>query len=195
MPAQGLTNPLDIPQAFQESPKLMLEFDSKRSFLGNRDIKILGARVGMDFDQKIAVGFGAYFLRSPFVRNFITPDDSGGTDTIRSNLKFAYVSIWAEYILLVTKRWEVSIPMTLAFGEASFAGFERQTYTSLILVETSLEAQYKIFPWLGLGAGLGYRQPIAGTRSLRQNFGAPIYRFGVRLFLGYVIKKVLGEDF
>jgi hypothetical protein len=135
-----------------------------------------------------------YFLRSPFVRNFTVPNDSGGTDTIRSNLRFAYISLWVEYILLVTKRWEVGIPLSLGFGEASFAGFEEQTYTPMILMEASVEGQYKVFPWLGIGAGFGFRQPLVVTASLKENFGAPIYRFGVRLFLGYLIKKVLGKD-
>lgn len=194
LPGQGLTRPGDIPEAFRESPKLMVELDSRRSIFSNRDNQILGTRIGLNFDQKIAAGFGLYFLASRFEKTMTVPDGSGGIHLVESRLRFAYMNAWAEYMLLVTKRWEVSIPVTLGFGEAEFSGFESQTYTQMVLLETSLEAQYKIFPWLGLGAGFGYRQPLAVSRSFPEKLNGPIYRFGVRLFLGYVVKKILGKD-
>ena len=101
--AQGLTHPRDIPAAFHESPKLMVELDSRRSFISNRDNQILGGRIGFNFDQNIAVGFGLYALASRFDKSFTLTNEIGGIDTIRSRLKFAYISMWAEYILLVTK--------------------------------------------------------------------------------------------
>jgi hypothetical protein len=190
---QGWNHPADLPDAFLSSPKLGAGFDSKRSFIANRDVNIFGVRAGLEFDRKAAVGFGYYFLSSPFYSNFIHPADSGGgLDTTRSRLRFSYVSVWFEYMLLASRRWELSLPLSLGFGEAEFEGFEETTYTPVLLLEASLEAQYKIVPWLGLGAGLGYRQPYAGDPSVRKNFGAPIYRFGVRFFLGYIAKKILG---
>ncbi|MEM6271128.1 MAG: hypothetical protein AAF998_16945 [Bacteroidota bacterium] len=192
--AQGLTRPKELPAAFRSTPKVLVGFDSKRSFIDNRDVRIFGVRAGLEFDRKVGVGFGIYFLRSPFVRNFIEPADGGGVDTIRSNLRFGYVSAWFEYMIYASRRWEVSVPLTLGFGEAEFSGFEERTYTQILLLEASLEAQYKIFPWLGLGAGVGYRQPITGERSIRTIIDAPIYRFGIRVFLGYFWNLITGKE-
>ena len=124
---QGLTNPADLPDAFLASPRLGAGFDSKRSFIANRDVSIFGVRVGLEFDRKAATGFGFYFLSSPFYRNFIHPGDSGGVDTTRARLRFSYVSLWFEYMMLATKRWELSVPFSIGFGEAEFDGFEQSS--------------------------------------------------------------------
>ncbi|HHG84266.1 MAG TPA: hypothetical protein ENJ82_05905 [Bacteroidetes bacterium] len=188
--AQSLHKLSDLPEAFQETPKIILKFDSKQSTISNRNARIFGLRVGMSFDNKAATGFGIHFLASEFTRNFIVPDGNGGLDSIPALLDFRYMSLWFEYMILSNKRWELSLPLAIGLGEARFRGFTESTNTPMLFAETSFEAQYKIVEWLALSAGIGYRLPITSTQKVGENFNSPIYRLGIRLFLGYFYRKV-----
>ncbi|MEY3443081.1 MAG: hypothetical protein RLZZ519_1362, partial [Bacteroidota bacterium] len=146
--------------------------------------------VGLDFEKRARVGFGVYTLASQFNRNFIRTDFFGIVDTIESQLRFNYLTAYFEYVLLTTKHWEVSIPLHLGVGDASFTKLNQEP-KSFLLGEVLVLANYKIFPFLGLAAGIGYRQILVGGYAIRENFDAPSYNFGIRFWAGYFVEKYL----
>lgn len=184
-------------EALKTKPKFMAGFDTKRSFISSRDVSIFGIKTGLDFDGKIRLGFGIYFLSTPFYRSFKVslPGSGGALDTIPAKLHFTFLGYFAEYIFLRSKRWELGFPLYVGIGEVNFPdvpGFKQQP---LLLGQFLFRADYKIFPFFGLSGGIGYRQILAGNTVIQENFNAPIYSFGIKLWLDWFAKKIWPEKF
>ncbi len=197
--AQIINRPSDIRKAFLSGEsKIICGFDSRRSFVSNRDVKILGARAGVEMDGKIRTGFGIYFLRSPFYRTFFFNDpQTQEPDTVLARLRFNYMTFFVEPVLLSTRRWEVSFPLHLGVGDSQYEAIgpiDAFTLRTVVLTELGVQGHYKIFPWIGLGAGVGFRQMIRGNQYVREDFNAPTYSFAIKIFTGYIINKLFGKE-
>lgn len=188
---QVIHDPRKLGEALKMSPKLSVALESRRSFISNVDVKVVGLKTSLDFERRARLGFGVYFLASPFNRKFILPNALGTqNDTIDSKLQFTYLSVFFEYVILTTKRWELSLPIHLGLGDVGFTGIPAEPKTVLLL-EANLLASYKIFPFIGLGGGIGYRQMLLGGDLIRENFNSPTYSFGVKFWLGYLYEKLI----
>lgn len=196
--SQGVNKPRDIRDAFHSpNAKLIVGLDSRRSFISRRDVQVFGVRGGYDLDNKVRFGVGAYFLRSPFYRTFFFENpDNGGRDTLTARLRFNYMTLFVEPVLLSTRRWEVSFPLHLGIGDSRYEGpgpIDAFTLRTVMLTEVGVAAHYKIFQWIGLGAGVGFRQMIRGNIYIREDFNAPTYSFAVKIFTGYIIDQVFNR--
>lgn len=187
--AQVINPPRDLGPAFRQSPKLLVGLDSRRSFISGRDVKMMGIRVGLEFDKRARVGFGVYTLASQFQRKFVQINYLGLADTVTTQLEFSYMSAYFEYILLTTKHWEVSFPIHLGVGDVGFSKVATEPQACL-LGEVNVWASYKILPFLGLAGGVGYRQILLGGTAIRENFNAPTYSFGIKFWAGYFVEKI-----
>jgi hypothetical protein len=191
---QILHAPRDIGPAMRQAPKLLLGMDSRHSFISARDVKVMGLRVGLDFDSRARMGFGVYVLASEFHRTFLPTGQPGRTDTIHNaKLQFTYLSAYFEYVVLMTKRWECSVPIHIGIGDVGFQQLPEEPKT-VLLAEGTVLAHYKIFPFFGLGGGVGYRQMIAGGELIRENFNSPTYSFGLKFWLGYLYEKLIKKQ-
>jgi hypothetical protein len=186
--AQVFQSPKDWPAALRLAPKLNVGLDSKRSFISNRDVKTLGLKASLDFDNRLRLGFGVYFLQSPFYRSLSVTDYFGVEDTVRAKLDFVFMTSFVEYVFLSTKRWELSSPLALGIGDVVFrdVGMRPQP---VLTSELGLQGSYKVFPWIGLGGGVGYRQILSGGKLIRENFNSPTYSFGLKFWFGYLYQK------
>lgn len=150
---------------------------------------MMGLRVGLEFDKRVRVGFGVYTLASKFQRNIVQTNYLGIRDTVSTQLEFSYMTAYFEYILLTTKHWEVSFPIHVGVGDVGFSKVAAEPQACLV-TEINAWASYKIFPFLGLAGGVGYRQFLAGGKEIRENFNAPTYNFGIKFWAGYIIEKI-----
>lgn len=191
-PAQFFTRLGDtIHTSFHTKPKFFLGFDTRRSFISNRDVKIFGLRAGLEWNHRVRLGIGLYGLLSPYLRSYERLNDSTGLlDTIAAPLRFGYLSGFAEYVVVNKKRWELSVPLHLGLGSSRFEGFEAETEGGFLLTELSLQAQYKILKWIGLGGGVGYRWLIIPNNKVQEDFNSPIYIFKIKIFMGEIVKAV-----
>lgn len=196
--AQSFTQPGEIGDAFNShESKVIVGFDSRRSFIGRTDVNIWGVRTGLDFQGKVRLGAGFYFLRTDLPRQFIVSRPGIPTDTISRNLQFAYLSIFVEPVIFSSKRWEFDTPLHLGIGDNHYPNAPKDnggTRKTVLLAELSVAGTYKIFPWVGIGGGVGYRQVLKGNKSNFNNFNAPIYRIGIKLFAGYIYKAIFKPD-
>lgn len=188
--AQVLQSPKDWPAALRLAPKFNVSLDSKRSFISNRDVKTLGLKAVLDFDNRVRLGFGVYFLQSPFYRYLTVSDYYGVQDTVQAKLDFVFMTSFFEYVFLTTKRWELSSPFALGIGDVVFrnVGMKPQP---VLASELGLQGSYKVFPFIGLGGGIGYRQILSGGKLIRENFNSPTYSFGLKFWFGYLYEKYL----
>ncbi|MCB0430015.1 MAG: hypothetical protein H6585_12345 [Flavobacteriales bacterium] len=176
-----------IRSSLREKPKFLFGFDSRRSFLFSSDAAIFGIKAGLDYGSKVRMGAGYYFLSSPFYRKFITYPD-----TVYARFDLAYFSPYIEYVLLHDTHWECSVPLQLGFGSIGLrdtATGENVRQQGITLLELSIVGHYKIWDWLGVGSGVGYRQALVGSRIIEESVSAPIYLVKLKIFTGVIYRK------
>lgn len=179
--------------AMHEKPKIYFGFDTRRSFFNNSDVKIAGLKIGLDFKKTIRFGISLHWLTTPIYRTFYEPDSLGLPDTLISQLGFGYFAFSSEYVYYRSKRWEFSTAMYLGAGNMQFTN-RPLTFRKFGLVEPDLNGQYKIFPWLGIGFGGGYRVMMMQDKKLSKTLNNPIYKIGIRLFIGELYKTIFKPE-
>lgn len=175
--------------------KLISNFDSRYSFIDKETVKINGIKLGMEWNERWRTGLGIYFLSNRFNK----PEDAVASLPGKqiANLRFRYFVLYGEYIFLQNRKWEISAPMQAGMGTLYYkykdeTGQQIKTDRQLIyLAEPSVAAHYKIFYWLGIGAGAGYRQVLNPDSSLAHDLDEPIYYGKVKLFLGELYKEYI----
>lgn len=200
-----------LPDTINEPPdfKFLFGFDSRISFVFNKNTKLSGIKIGIEGDGKHRAGFGFYSLKNPVIlKDKPLVIDSGsyfnGTDSVRYpivdtfNLRthYSYLSVFVEPIWISNKKWELTSPFQLGLGEAKIdyrnnSGVVKDLVKFPFLVtEVSVVGHYKFFPWVGLGAGIGYRAMITSNQDVKDAFNAPIYIIKLKIFLGDLYRGI-----
>ncbi|MBY0425342.1 MAG: hypothetical protein K2Q22_06880, partial [Cytophagales bacterium] len=107
------------------------------------------------------------------------------------------------YVVFQRRRWEISIPLQLGLGQATYQTHVTTTFTDprthekversfnrpdennlIFLGELSVNAHYKIFTWLGIGVGFGYRRLFNDNDNpkIASTFDYPIWLWKVKIF-------------
>jgi len=171
--------------------KFLFGFDARNSFIKGHQAKIFGIKPGIQLFNKVRMGLGLYFLNPPIVKEGEIKGLSGQPIEGKAELRFAYLSTWAEYIIIHKPRWEISTPVHIGLGsiEVLYKPYNQSIIPSQ--KRASVVGYYKFFKWIGLGAGVGYRQMLSGKTLIRESFNSPIYMIKVKIFLGYLYKKYI----
>ena len=178
--------------------KFLFALDARRSFVLNRKTKFTGIKIGATVNNTYKWGLGLYAMENPIRMNGVLLDKEeypDASDTILFD--FNYVSYFFEPILIKTKRWEVSTPFQIGIGSIKLS-YRDTTNTKDVLfqkggspiVGVSSLAQFKLFRWLALGAGFGYRVIVVKDADVRRSVSAPIYNFQVKILFGEIFKMV-----
>ncbi|UPT68383.1 MAG: hypothetical protein M0D57_07045 [Sphingobacteriales bacterium JAD_PAG50586_3] len=54
-------------------------------------------------------------------------------------------------------------------------------------------AEYKLFRWLGLGAGLGLRFAPVGNKLMKENFNSLLWDANMSIYFGEIYKMIRGS--
>ena len=176
-------------EASYEKPHFIIGLDSRRSFIENREVNIFGARVGVEFDRRWRVGLGFYGLASEYERTFIVDGNP-----VQGRLNFNYLAWFFEYVPFRNKRWEFSIPGYLGGGTSRFRGVDSLTRKTVGVSELSVQGHFKIFNWIGIGAGVGYRFLFIPNNQLEENFNNFIYNFKIQFWPGVIYRKIFNKE-
>ncbi|HBX50160.1 MAG: hypothetical protein A2275_11700 [Bacteroidetes bacterium RIFOXYA12_FULL_35_11] len=194
-PLFGKSQFLDSLKSFvSHKPRVAFRFDSKTTFISNSGVSIWGLNLGLDFNKKLKSGIGFYFLRSRLHKNQLISREFLSDTTVNSRLFVYYGGIFAEYVFFQNKKWEMSFPLQVGFGnswyryDVSGRLYDRDKHF-IALYEANISAQYKILWWLGVGAGIGYRLMIVNNKAIEENFNAPIYTIKTKFFFGDIYRK------
>ena len=175
----------------RERPRLVVKLDSRGSFISNRNVSLMGVKVGLEHAGRFQYGIGYSFLSSNVEQVRIL--ESG--EQVQARLHMGYVCPYVEYAFFQRGPWEVRIPVQLGFGGASlrYAGEEgdRQQLRRafVFLYEPSMTVQYRLLRYFGLNAGWGYRLVVTND-ALGERLTAPIYVLGVKVFFGDLWKDL-----
>lgn len=185
-----------IINSFNYPPRLDLRLDARTSFITNNPARIVGVKLGVDFNDKVKVGIGYNWLRSTILNNEYINKGLGRTE-IYTRLVLRYFSPYFEYTYHNSPKLELSIPVMIGLGTSHYTPLNVQDspfYTSnprmVVFYEPSSTGLYKPIKWFGIGFGIGYRLVFVGNRGLNQNFNSPIYVLRAKLLLGEIYRSI-----
>ena len=180
--------------------KLYFGFDFNRSFFAGRPVKINGIRLGAKVNYVHRFGIGMYWLNRDVVFTDIEINKTDATDTSLVKFSAGFATLFYERAWEVKKRWELMIPTYL--GAGSISGSYSDTaglYQPLLekpfsAMGVGFMAQYRIFRWFGVKAGVGYRLVFNSEREVKQAFNGWYYKYGVTILFGELYRMVFKKD-
>ncbi|WP_400190194.1 hypothetical protein [Hymenobacter sp. B81] len=195
--AQAAT-PADSSRVRQAHRRPVFQFDQRYSVLQGNMVGINGVKLGVEWRGRLRTGLGLYFLSSGVPTDKPLPGNAPvGT---RDEVRFRYAALYGEYVVLGTPRWEVSVPVQAGLGRYYLryqfpdGSSYRTTKKSIWLVEPTIGGHMRVFRWVGVGAGAGYRQALFTADKLEDDISGLIFYGRVKLFLGDLYKVVRGRQ-
>jgi hypothetical protein len=175
--------------------KPIFNFDNRNSFLNTQFVTVFGARAGIELQKKVRLGVGFHWIPTELQAS-LNPQLLNRYFLQGERLQLYYASMYFEYIIASESRWEVSFPLQFGYGRTNMPlnldipnpfTFNAE-FNNIWLFEPSLIGYYKIYPWMGLGAGAGYRHTLFAPNSIAQSFNAPVWLLRARFFLGELLR-------
>jgi len=179
-----------------QEPRFVAKLDVRGSFIRNQNVRIMGAKVGLEHAGRFQYGIGYSFLFTP-VQLPAGLNDVGAT-TLR--LRVGYVTPYVDYAFYQRGPWEVRLPVQIGIGGGSTiyrdAEGRKQRYqrTGLLIYEPAMTVQYRFWKYFALGGGWGFRLVLQTGDKLGENLNAPIYAFGLRVFFGDLWRDLGPQD-
>jgi hypothetical protein len=179
-----------------KKPKFIVRYDSHGSFITNTPARMSALGAGLRFGNYIRLGIAVNWLNTPIYRTKIVPADSTGTDTVAAKLNYGMVSIYSNIVIARHKKWEFTVPFELGIGGTSY------TYNNtagnpvefakggIVTIEPMFNAEYKVFRWLGLGAGLGLRLVPVGNKLMKENFNSLLWDANLSIYFGEIYRYI-----
>ncbi|RSK31774.1 hypothetical protein [Hymenobacter metallilatus] len=194
----ALPPPDDSTFVRQSHRRAVFQFDQRYSILNGTVVGINGVKGGIEWRGRWRAGLGVYRLSGGVPTRAVQP--AGFPAGTRDEVRFRYLAAYGEYVFIGNPRWELSTPLQLGIGsyytKYSFpdGGVLRTNKQVLYLAEPSVAAHYRVFRWVGLGAGTGYRQVFASGQQPEDQISGFIFFGRVKLFLGDLLKVVRGHE-
>ena len=180
--------------------KFLLGFDARRSFFAGKPVKIGGLRIGMEYKGIHRFGFGLYQLKKNVIFTDVPVDRPDGADTSRLKFALEFGTLFYERVVYGNKKWEISVPISLGRGDIKGSYLDTAgIFQPLVLREFSMlafgiSARYKLFSWLALGTGLGYRLLYKTEPEVRKTFQGVYYKYGVYVLFGELYRTVFKKN-
>ncbi|QKG52825.1 hypothetical protein [Hymenobacter sp. BRD67] len=195
-PARADPAPADTlrPEPLFARRRLVVQYDSRYSIINSHFCTINGLKLGLEWRGRVRTGAAVYFLSSgiPTVREL--PDNAA--DAANAQLRFRYLALYGEYAILENPRWELSGSLQAGLGSA-YVLYQNEDNVSdttprdlIGLLEPSVAAQMRLFPWVSLGAGAGWRQPVFVPQPIRRELSGPVFYLRAKVLLGPLVRTV-----
>lgn len=171
--------------------KFAFQFDNRFSSIDKTDITIFGIKGGVQYKNLTRFGVGVSFILNPVTIEYFNKKMKVDET---NNISFWYVSVFNDWIVFKDNNWECFVTQQIGYGKPSFVKEVNDEIVSninigLVVNEISAQTNYKITSWIGLGAGVGYRNLWTGDGRLKKTFNAPIYILKVIVYPEVFFKK------
>ena len=170
-------------------------YDSRYSIINYHFTTINGLKAGVEFRNRFRTGAAIYFLSTGIPSR--QPPPNNAVEDVPAELRFRYLAGYAEYVLLETRRWELSGNLQLGLGSVrlhylddSTGQFTNTNPRFLGVLEPTIAGHYRVFSWGGFGAGVGWRQPIFVPGAMQRELNGPVFYVRGKLFLSDLIRVV-----
>lgn len=181
--------------------KLIFAFDARRSFVLGNKVKLNGLKVGIELHEKYRFGLGFYAMSDPveYKGKIDQSKYPAATDTLL--FQFNYFGSFHDYVWLRTKRWELTSPIHLGIGGIEISYLDTAGHRSSPFIRqgsfvlgAGAAAQFKIWRWLALGTGGGYRRMLTQEENIKRPLNAPYYQFQVKILLGELYRMAFRRE-
>ncbi len=160
-------------------------------------VKMFGLKMGLEFHHTFRVGIGFYTQRHPLQSQFVNTYN----DTVSYSIGFRYNTVYLEHIIYNDFRWEVSLPLQLGVGDVPVRihssildSITLDTSFTIPVASIGINAHYKLVPWFGVGAGLGFRKILLKDELINKTFSSPFAAFKIKLFIGPLYKCIFKPE-
>lgn len=191
-------NPIFGNKKDKKKVKPFFQFDSYYSFIGNEKADVFGFKGGVEINQKWRFGAGYNKIKSDIIEWKLLPVEerpySSTGNIVKSQLYLNYYPLLAEYVFYNKDPWQVSLPFTVGYGNSYFSYYDlnnnkRKIFDhSILITELGVTGQVKVFKWIGLGAGIGYRYLVVDNPEIETQVSSPVYTIRIKIFPGAIIK-------
>lgn len=178
-----------IETSLKVKPHLDFKFDTRNSFIGSKYARIYGLKLGLDFDKTFKLGVGYNWLSSDLYRVQNVANSEGEIKSLNTQFKLGYFTPYAEYVFYNKDPWDISILVLVGGGYSHYTYWDdlwvhMQTSRSFVFIyEPYMTAQYRVFSYFGVGAGVGFRLAYSSDRFSRTKLNSPIYVFKLKIYL------------
>lgn len=163
-----------------ETPKkwrFNFQLDNRFSKIHGNEVILFGAKLGLQYKKLTRFGLGTSFIINPVRLRYI---DKKTNAEVENDINFWYVSVFNDWILYKNKNLECFVTEQIGFGKPTFIrevnnDIVKEATVNLYVNEISGQVNYKILPFIGAGAGFGYRNLFNKKSVLTKTFDAPIY--------------------
>lgn len=186
--AQGTVDGTDVRR--KADFKILLNLDARRTVVFDEPVRFFGLRVGAQRHNDI-LAIGYYGFDNPWIDHSVPlPEVGRDTTDLRSTLN--YGALTYERVLLENKRWMLSVPVMVGIGHVDIA--YRDT-TGVFLpyakrevwpLEGGVRAAYKVFFWLYIQGGVGYRKVLTDEFLADRVYTGVTWNYGLSLKLGKI---------
>lgn len=179
---------------------ILFQFDNRNEKYYDTKARMNGLRIGVAFYRRFRTGFGFYSNN-----NFYRMDAPGIPKNQYVVARLNYNTWFSELAFYRSFRWELSGTYSLGKGTIRYNVFDHsKSIPELISVDTlsnirihdfGINAQFKIFPWFGIGVGTGYRTlQLPAYPELQGPFSDPYFDFKIKVFLGYAYRSIFKRE-
>jgi hypothetical protein len=178
--------------------KPFFQFDSYYSFVGNEKADVFGFKGGVEINQKWRFGAGYNKIKSDIIEWKLLPVEerpySSTGNIVKSQLYLNYYPLLVEYVFYNKDPWQVSLPFTVGYGNSYFSYYDINNNTRnifdhpIVISELGVTGQVKVFKWIGLGAGVGYRYLVVNNPEIETQVSSLVYSIRIKIFPGAIIK-------
>lgn len=160
------------------APSLLARLESRNGFLVNLPIQTRMIKVGANFGPKLGLGLGLNFLNKSSVERLSS-----------KSVRLVYASVFVEYKFFEKGRYSAGIPIQFGFGSLEFVDAQ-PVQTTVFIYEAMLNGDVKLFRYLGVGLGLGYRLGLQNQFADQIPLTTPAYAWRINVFLAEVYKDL-----
>ena len=171
--------------------KFAFQLDNRFSKVNKNNITIFGLKAGLQYRNLTRFGIGTSFVLAPISFDYVNKK----TQQAETNtMEFWYVSIFNDWILFRNNRWHCFITEQIGVGKPNFTKIINDEIVSdanvlVFLNEISVQAQFRILPWIGAGTGIGYRNNLNKGGILKSVINGPVYIVKIIVYPNAIIKK------
>lgn len=174
--------------------RLVVQIDSRYSIINSHFSIINGLKLGLEWRGRVRTGAAFYFLSSRIPTRLEPPDNAA--DEADATLRFYNIALYGEYVILENPRWELDANLQGGMGSVRVEYTNddskgTRSYTPrdfIALVEPSVAAEMRLFPWASLGAGAGWRQPLFVDPVVRREISGPIFYLRAKILFAPLLR-------
>lgn len=183
---------------YQNILKPDFSFDARRTLFQNRWVLVGGLKFGVEYRRVHRAGIGVYFLNTRIFDDNVEFIGEAGT----VEFDFGYSTLYYDRVLYFDEKWEFGSTLHLGGGKVStyysnpFNPNERTIGPELnfSVAEIVAYGEYNVLYWLGVSAGLGYRQVFGLDYGLGREFSSAIFVVNLRLKLIKLARSYFDES-